>query len=230
MIFKTIDGVEYISLGNVEEWVNDEHIADWHHPFKKRVAIKSMLFLTADAKKFMKKDSSMLCDLGWSSHLNTYILELSKSNYYYEQIVPDEYCSKKDDDIAFSFSEYCWENGGYDGSIDESINIYFPCFFLIKLLNLKQKNDYRWYDENDNLICFDTSLTNGINNLLIEKNIFLKFIEDNGFSFVWGMYYEKDTNNWRTSWRKNVTIDKLDKHGKIREVVLEKESYKLRQF
>jgi hypothetical protein len=220
IIQKNINGVDYFSLSSLEDWVNDEQIADFHHPFKKRVAIKSMLFITENVDKYLKNTSKCLSDIYWQTYFHVYIKEFNNSKYYFNEIAPNEYDIETN--LLFTSTGYCCESSGYDQSIKETINILVPSYFIINGLDLIQKNDYCWYDRNDNLICFDNGIFNGNNNLLINKDIFLEFVKRKNLSFVWGVFYEKTTRNWLNNWRKNVS---LCSNGSFKEITIEKDGW-----
>lgn len=225
IIQKNINGVDYLSLSNLEDWVNDEHIADFHHPFKKRVAIKSMMFIAKDVSKYLTKDSICLSDIDWQTYYHINIKEFNNSKYYFNEIVPNEYDFETK--LLFTSTGYCCESGDYDQSIKGAINILVPSHSLIKGLDLTQKNDYCWYDSNDNLICFDNGLFDGNNNLLINKDSFLKFMKRENLSFIWGVYYEKTTSKRLSNWRKNVS---LCSNGSFKEVTIEKEGWDISEI
>jgi hypothetical protein len=81
----------------------------------------------------------------------------------------------------------------YDCSMDEGLSIKLPCEFIVKKMQLSfgEREGYL-FDNNNNLIAFDPSVwDNGKGGLLIKKDEFLKFLNDNNLSIVFTILGEK---------------------------------------
>jgi len=97
-------------------------------------------------------------------------------------------------EVLVTAEEYLKELGTRDYSIDETINIYLPCKWLIENMNLKWKGiEGNFYDNKDNLIAFDPSVrTTGPGALLINKDALIKFLNDNNLDILWTIIGEKN--------------------------------------
>ena len=81
----------------------------------------------------------------------------------------------------------------YDGSKTNNISIKHPCAKLIKDLKLKQDEyDGYYYNQEGELVSFDSELTKQHAGLVIKKNEFDKFLSNNNYKFVWFVKAEKD--------------------------------------
>ena len=91
-----------------------------------------------------------------------------------------------------TFAELTWEEQ-YDLSNDERhIQVQFPTKILYDGLKLNHKNNPGYYyDENDELIAFDGSLTKTSSGLLIKKKRLLKFMKEYKLRLFWTSLGEK---------------------------------------
>ena len=82
----------------------------------------------------------------------------------------------------------------YDCSNDGAISIKLPCKWLVDKLKMKQKCvDGRWFNEKNEVVCLPTKIFEKKKNsaLLIKKNFFLKFLNENGYGIFWTVLGEK---------------------------------------
>lgn len=88
---------------------------------------------------------------------------------------------------------YLQEEGVYDCSINESINLTLPSKMLVRKMGLMwngQKCGFE--DKNGKLIAFDPSTAEqGPSALLVNKEEFVKFLDDNGYTILWTVLGEK---------------------------------------
>jgi hypothetical protein len=97
--------------------------------------------------------------------------------------------------------QYMQEYSGYDCSIDETIHIYLPAKWLADGMGLRWNGvEGHFYDNKGNLIAFDPSVrTPGPGALLINRDVFLKFLNDNGYDLLWTILGEKNIIGGRMS-------------------------------
>lgn len=87
-----------------------------------------------------------------------------------------------------------WEEQ-YDASKTETISIKHPCAKLINDLKLKQnKYDGYYYNQNNELIVFDTKLTNNDAGLVIRKEALDEFVSNNNYKLVWFIRASKEVH------------------------------------
>ena len=93
------------------------------------------------------------------------------------------------------------EYNGYDCSIDETIHIYLPAKWIVDNMCLRWNGvEEHFYDKQGNLIAFDPSVrTPGPGALLINRDIFLKFLNDSGYDLLWTVLGEKNIIGGRMS-------------------------------
>lgn len=103
-----------------------------------------------------------------------------------------EHIKKTIGNIMPTFAELIWEEQ-YDLSNDERhIQVQFPTKILYDGLKLNhKKNPGYYYDENDELIAFDGSLTKTSSGLLIKKKRLIKFMKEHKLRLFWTSLGEK---------------------------------------
>ena len=103
-------------------------------------------------------------------------------------------------EVLVTVEDYLWE-GGYDCSVDNAINIPLPCKWFVDRLDLRWNGvEGRLFDEEGNLIAFDPSVrTPGSSALLINRDAFLKFLNDNDYEILWTILSEKQIIGGRIS-------------------------------
>lgn len=112
--------------------------------------------------------------------------------------------------------DYLCEKGVYDCSLDEPISITLPSKSIVDMMGLKwDGKDYKFYNKEGKLIAFDPSIDEeGPSSLLINKEEFLKFLDDNDLSIVWTLLGEKNIINSShtntTGWLEISGIYKID--------------------
>lgn len=94
--------------------------------------------------------------------------------------------------LMVTADNYLWEEE-YDFSKEKTINILKPTKFIYEKMGLiYSENDGEFMDESGHLICFDASVYNDSKQfLLIKKEEFSKFLEDENLKVVWTIIGEK---------------------------------------
>ena len=89
--------------------------------------------------------------------------------------------------------EYLSESQGFDCSVDESFTIKLPCSLIANEMKLNWRGvEGEFYDEDLNLIAFDPSVRSvGTGTLLIHKERFINFLEEQGYNVIWTLLGEK---------------------------------------
>ncbi len=107
-------------------------------------------------------------------------------------------------EVLVTAEEYLWEHAGYDCSINESIGIYLPTKWLSDRMGLRWNGvngiEGCFFDPKDTLIAFDPSIkTSGPGALVVNRDAFLKFLNDNGYDILWTVLGEKNIVGGRMS-------------------------------
>ncbi len=118
-----------------------------------------------------------------------------------------ERASYKDNDVLPACHEYFWET---DHSFDDgdSVTYVLPAQIIVDHFALKQQTEGVWQDENGDIICFDARLLGYDSCLLIKKENLIKFIEENDYSLMWGVYAEKVAKSHYHEWWYTVDYNK----------------------
>lgn len=94
--------------------------------------------------------------------------------------------------ILNATQDLLWEEE-FDASKEEVLSYSHPCAELINTLELRQnKYDGYYYDVNNELIAFDTDLTNQKAGLIIRKDALDKFLKLKKFHLVWFVNASKE--------------------------------------
>ncbi|MHA1279852.1 MAG: AVAST type 2 anti-phage system protein Avs2 [Candidatus Helarchaeota archaeon] len=104
-------------------------------------------------------------------------------------------------EVLVTTDQYMQEGSGYDRSIDETIKIYLPAKWIVDNMCLRWKGvEGHFYDNQGNLIAFDPSVRfPGPGALLINRDVFLKFLNDNDYDLLWTILGEKNIIGGRLS-------------------------------
>jgi hypothetical protein len=119
-------------------------------------------------------------------------------NYGYEQYFNPSFektNGKLSARIMVSTENYLKEIGSsiYDCSMDEGLSIVLPCEYIVNKMGLSfGKREGYLYDNENNLIAFDPSVwDNAKSGLLINKDAFIKFLNENNLDIVFTILGEK---------------------------------------
>lgn len=129
---------------------------------------------------------------------------LYNSRRYYDQDLDSSYIT--------GYEYHVWENYN-DKSIDSSIMIYTPNIWVIDQLNLVQKEEGKWY-QNDELVCFQPDIEHANSELVLRYDKLLEILKKNKCLLGWTMFIEKSSNEsfseWRTIVKYNYMNDCID--------------------
>jgi hypothetical protein len=109
-------------------------------------------------------------------------------------------------EVLVSADQYMQECTGHDCSINETIHLYLPAKWIADRMGLRWNGvEGYFFDDRDNVIAFDPSVrTPGPGALLINRDAFLKFLNENGYDILWTIIGEKNIigvqrslNDWK---------------------------------
>ncbi|MCK4395994.1 ATP-binding protein [candidate division WOR-3 bacterium] len=114
--------------------------------------------------------------------------------YYGRQDWTRDHHGRLPSDVLVTTDQYLREHATHDCSIDESIRIKLPAKWIIDNMKLKQTRfDGEYADLKDNIIAFDPSVKlSGPGALLISKQEFIDFLDNNGYDIFWTVVGAKD--------------------------------------
>ncbi|MFC2146103.1 AVAST type 2 anti-phage system protein Avs2 [Acidobacteriota bacterium] len=97
-------------------------------------------------------------------------------------------------EVLVSAVKYVQETPTYDCSIDDTISIYLPTKWLADNMKLQWNGiEGHFFNDKGNLIAFDPSVTSvGPGALLINRDAFMKFLDENGYDILWTILGEKE--------------------------------------
>jgi hypothetical protein len=97
--------------------------------------------------------------------------------------------------VAPTTDKYYWEEE-FDYSKTDSISFMKPSKILFDGVKMKYaKNDGEFIDDHGNKVCFDVSVLNRSHQcLLIRKENFMKFLDENDLTICWTIIGEKQIN------------------------------------
>jgi hypothetical protein len=100
--------------------------------------------------------------------------------------------------------EYSQGSGDYDCSNDNGIGIILPSEWIADGLGLHWNgNDGKLFDKENHLIAFNPSVSKpGPKALLIKKDPFIKYIDENGYDILWTILGEKNLLGYAVSFDK----------------------------
>lgn len=119
-----------------------------------------------------------------------------------ERLIPDDVIRVK---VIPAYSHLLWEEE-YDASQDDTTSFDVPCKELIDYLHLEQKEyDGYYFDSNGELVCFDASLSEICNGLLIKKDCLEQFLTATGMKLFWlcsgeKQFFQGDRNQIWKRW------------------------------
>jgi hypothetical protein len=97
-------------------------------------------------------------------------------------------------EVLVSTDQYMHEYSGYDCSISKTINIYLLAKWVADNMGLRWNGvEGHFFNDKGDLIAFDPSIeTSGPGALLIKRDAFRKFLNDNGYDVLWTILGEKN--------------------------------------
>ena len=114
-------------------------------------------------------------------------------------------------EVIVTTDQYLKEGNTFDCSVDDSIHIYLPADVIVKGMQLSWNGiEGHFFDRNGKLIAFDPSVNHvGPGALLIRKDCFLEFLENQEFDILWTLLGEKRILSGslsRDDWKGNLEI------------------------
>lgn len=108
-------------------------------------------------------------------------------------------------EILVATDQYVHESSGFDCSIENDIHIYLPCKWIVERMDLQWNGvEGYFFDPQNRMVAFDPSIrTPGPGALLIQRDTFLKFLDDQGYAIIWTILGEKNVvgglahQNWQ---------------------------------
>lgn len=116
-------------------------------------------------------------------------MELLLREYPWKYKNREEFNAKRNDCYITNY-DYSYDSE-YDMTDEESSRIILPSKYIIDLLGLKQGTNGYWYDNDKNLVCYDTILENGESEFIIKKDVLNKMLQKNKLKVMWMGYIEK---------------------------------------
>lgn len=137
-----------------------------------------------------------------------------------ERFIPDDIIRVK---VIPAYSHLLWEEE-YDASQDDTTSFDVPCKEIIDYLHLKQKEyDGYYFNSNGELVCFDASLSEICNGLLIRKDCLEQFLAATGMKLFWlcsgeKQFFQGDLNQIWKRWEGLVYYEQNQIHGNLEPV------------
>lgn len=104
-------------------------------------------------------------------------------------------------EVLVSTDIYMQEQGGYDGSIEDTITMYLPAKWIADQMNLSWRGiEGCFFNSKDELVAQDPSVrSSGPSALLVDREIMTAFLKQNNYRLVWTLLGEKDIRDSRSS-------------------------------
>ena len=137
-----------------------------------------------------------------------------------ERLIPDDVIRVK---VIPAYSHLLWEEE-YDASQDDTTSFDVPYKEIIDYLHLKQKEyDGYYFNSNGELVCFDASLSEICNGLLIRKDCLEQFLVATGMKLFWlcsgeKQFFQGDLNQIWKRWEGLVYYEQNQIHGNLEPV------------
>ncbi|AXG75196.1 ATP-binding protein [Flavobacterium arcticum] len=207
---KDNDGNEWLILEGYPEWAEKRQLGEEKYdvPHKRMWwQIRSYLVKEEDYKEFIE----------WTDQQNFWGRWMPESRDRYELFYRESYWSpgykffqqdyydgipwkkirnqnyqEEEFEVMVTTDSYMWEKE-FDFSKEQTIRIFKPTQHIYEKMNLfHSEKDGEFIDENGHLVCFDSSVYNNSKQfLLIKKEAFLKYLEQEKLRTVWTMIGEK---------------------------------------
>lgn len=115
-------------------------------------------------------------------------------------------------EVLVSSDEYMREHNDHDCSLDKTVRIHLPAKWLADNMGIKWNAvEGCYYDNDGELVVFDPSVrTRGPGCLLANRDVFLKFLNENGYDILWTIKGEKNIIGGRMSkgeWKGRLEIN-----------------------
>ena len=102
----------------------------------------------------------------------------------FKKLIPTEYFAP--------VSQYEWESGNQDHSVDRSLSFYLPAKELVESLDLRRTDDFGSWRDNERVIFCDPSIKEyGPSYALVDSRKLNKWLEENELDIIWLIGGEK---------------------------------------
>lgn len=201
----------WLILAGEPEWTEPKGMGvdRWSNPFKRLwYLIESFLIPEMNFEDFKNWVISQEFDRSWVPDSSRRYEVFSREYYWssaYAYFQKDYYCGnesheifdysrqKKICDVMSTVNKFLWESE-YDQSKEETIRFFKPSKHLFDKMGLVfSRNEGEFLNKHGELICFDPSVNNdSLSFLLVEKDAFLKYLQENRIRLLWVVYGEKN--------------------------------------
>ncbi len=137
-----------------------------------------------------------------------------------ERLIPDDVIQVK---VIPAYSHLLWEEE-YDASQDDTTSFDVPCKELIDYLHLEQKEyDGYYFNLAGELVCFDASLSEICDGLLIRKDYLEQFLAATGMKLFWlctgeKQFFQGDLSQIWKRWESFAYYEQNQIHGNLEPV------------
>lgn len=137
-----------------------------------------------------------------------------------EKLIPDDVIRVK---VIPAYSHLLWEEE-YDASQDDATSFDVPCKEIIDCLHLEQKEyDGYYFNSDEELVCFDASLSEICDGLLIRKDYLEQFLVATGLKLFWlctgeKQFFQGELNQIWKRWEGFVYCEQDQIHGNLEPV------------
>ena len=218
------DGSVWLVLDAFVKWRAPAPVGEDYYRTKRKqlwYSAESYLIKESDMKKFMawaksqnywgrwmpeaKSQSDLfLGEYYWSPAYNYF----NSSYYGMPGWTTGEMGERVPAPILPSIEKYSCPGGGYDCSVQESININLPTKLIVDGMQLSWNGcEGKFFDLAGELIAFDPSISEvGPRSLLIRKDAFCAFLKKNGYSMFWTLLGQKQVLSDSPDWQGDLEI------------------------
>ena len=137
-----------------------------------------------------------------------------------ERLIPDDVIRVK---VIPAYSHLLWEEE-YDASQDDTTSFDVPCKEIIDCLHLEQKeHDGYYFNSDGELVCFDASLSEICDGLLIRKDYLEQFLVATGLKLFWmctgeKQFFQGELNQTWKRWEGFIYYEQNQIHGSFEPV------------
>lgn len=221
LILTNKDGKDYYCLDALYDWASDQYVKpDNNYLRTKRLfyMIRSYIVKKKDKNKIIEWSNERDFTGRWMPECvdlymtHMFLREYIWSEAYKIMFLEDWVNQGRKEvpvDVSVTANRYVVEGSGYDCSIDSGFSFYVPSKLIFEGLNLDLKKlDGNYYDNEDNLIAFDPSISEeGPDSLLIDKDKLLEFLEKNDYDIFWTVVAEKGIESKRIDYSGSYYLD-----------------------
>lgn len=204
------NGEAWLALEYHPEWREEKYLGEEEYNCPKKQVwyqIRSYLIKNEDYQKFISWGKNKNFSGRWMPEKSNWY-ELYRREYYWSPIYNEfdkryaddsDICPIHDDatkshvaDIILTTKGYFWEEE-FDQSKESAFNINIPSKFIYDNMHLQESDiEGVFLDKNNQIVCFDPSVNNNsFYSLLIKKDAFIEFLQNNQLQIVWTLLGEK---------------------------------------